>query len=123
MHHMHMCMSLIILCLFYRCEINEDSFEVMSILLGVVTLLGVVAGSSESNNVRALTDVAAIVLYWFAVTQYFTGSMWAVAWATVATLGDAIIAVQLVLFSRLFGQLGDKEIGPTPSQSGFMRLG
>ena len=119
LHHM----SLIILCLFYRCEINEDSFEVMSILLGVVTLLGVVAGSSESNNVRALTDVAAIVLYWFAVTQYFTGSMWAVAWATVATLGDAIIAVQLVLFSRLFGQLGDKEIGPTPSQSGFMRLG
>ena len=37
LHHM----SLIILCLFYRCEINEDSFEVMSILLGVVTLLGV----------------------------------------------------------------------------------
>ena len=111
LHHM----SLIILCLFYRCMIDKDSFEVMSILLGLVTLLGVVAGSFESNTVRALTDVAAIALYWFAVTHYFTRSVLAVAWAIVATVGDVIIAVQLVLFSWLVGQRGDKEISPRHS--------
>ena len=114
LHHM----SLIILCLFYRCMIDKDSFEVMSILLGLVTLLGVVAGSFESNTVRALTDVAAIALYWFAVTHYFTRSVLAVGWATVATLGDAIIGVQLVLFSWLIGQLKDKEKEISP-QGGF----
>ena len=83
-----------------------------------MTLLGVVAGSFESNTVRALTDVAAIALYWFAVTHYFTRSVLAVGWATVATLGDAIIGVQLVLFSWLIGQLKDKEKEISP-QGGF----
>ena len=79
------------------------TLEAFPLFVAGLVLLGCIAGLSESPMVRAGTDVAAIACYVACLITFDMGSNihLALVWVTIATIGDSLIAVQLILWAFL----------------------